>query len=100
MRKLAGFFLLFLLSETQNIVLVFASDTHKTELGIVRVDKIADGFDTPWAMSMLPDGRLLVTERDGKLILIDSKNPRNKVNVSGLPRIKPLGQGGLLDVVL
>ena len=100
MRKFTGFFLVILLCGFPISDRASAADIHSTEKGKVRVVKIAGGFDTPWAMAMLPDGKLLVTERDGKLILVDPENPSLKQEVSGLPRIKPIGQGGLLDVVL
>jgi len=73
---------------------------HKTENGDIRVEKIAGGLDTPWAMAMLPDGRLLVTEREGSLLLIDPANPAGNSTVSGIPKVRASGQGGLLDVVL
>ena len=55
-------------------------------------------FEEPWAMTFLPDGRMLVTERAGKLILatMDGK----KIEVSGMPKVDYGGQGGLGDVVL
>ncbi len=59
---------------------------------------IAD-FDSPWAMTFLPDGRALVTEKKGELILFDPKNG-TKIPVSGIPAVDTAGQGGLMDVVL
>lgn len=76
------------------------AQTFDTKLGKVRVEQIVSGLDTAWAMAMLPNGKLLVTERDGKLILVDPETPTRKRTVSGLPEISAFGQGGLLDVVL
>ena len=62
------------------------------------VEAIAD-FDEPWAMAFLPDGRLLVTEKAGRLLVVDrdgSKSPP----VSGVPEVDYGGQGGLGDVAL
>lgn len=59
---------------------------------------IAD-FDSPWAMTFLPDGRALVTEKAGEMILFDPKNG-TKIPVSGIPAVDSAGQGGLMDVVL
>ena len=59
---------------------------------------IAD-FDSPWAMTFLPDGRALVTEKAGDMILFDPKNG-TKIPVSGIPAVDSAGQGGLMDVVL
>ncbi|MET0249623.1 MAG: PQQ-dependent sugar dehydrogenase [Sphingobium sp.] len=59
---------------------------------------IAD-FDSPWAMTFLPDGRALVTEKAGEMILFDPKNG-TKIPVAGLPPVDSAGQGALMDVVL
>ncbi|MEM7069858.1 MAG: PQQ-dependent sugar dehydrogenase [Pseudomonadota bacterium] len=72
----------------------------QTEKGPVKVERIISGLDTPWAMAMLPDGKLLITEREGELLLVDPAKPKKKRKVRGLPKIRSQGQGGLLDVVL
>ena len=55
-------------------------------------------FDEPWALAFLPDRRMLVTEKPGRLWLA---GPRNvKIAVSGVPRIEYSTQGGLLDVTI
>ncbi|KAA9015864.1 PQQ-dependent sugar dehydrogenase [Sphingobium limneticum] len=59
---------------------------------------IAD-FDSPWAMTFLPDGRALVTEKAGDMILFDPKNG-TKIPVAGIPKVDSAGQGALMDVVL
>ena len=58
---------------------------------------IAD-FDAPWAMTFLPDGRALVTEKAGEMILFDPKNG-TKIPVAGIPAVDSAGQGALMDVV-
>lgn len=65
---------------------------------------VAD-LDKPWSMAFLPDGRLLVTEREGvlKLITLSDKSGAqavSAVNVSGVPVVDAGGQGGLGDVAL
>jgi len=60
---------------------------------------ITDGLDHPWAVAFLPDGRMLVTERPGRLRLIE-EGQLNPMPISGLPNIKAHGQGGLLDLIL
>lgn len=55
-------------------------------------------FDNPWAMVFLPDGRLLVTEKPGKLQLVTAAGV--KTEVSGVPTVTYSGQLGLQDVVL
>ncbi len=60
-------------------------------------------FNEPWAMTFLPDGRLLVTEQKGalKLVALGATPAANKVgDISGLPVVAYGGQGGLGDVVL
>ncbi len=56
-------------------------------------------FDEPWSVAVMPDGRLLVTEKKGNLLLVNRKDGRS-VSVSGVPDVRYGGQGGLGDVVL
>lgn len=69
-----------------------------SEQASFRVVQVASGLERPWAMAFLPDGRVLVTERVGRLKLIESDGSVEEV--SGLPSIAAVGQGGLLDVAL
>ncbi|MGQ0652791.1 MAG: PQQ-dependent sugar dehydrogenase [Betaproteobacteria bacterium] len=64
-----------------------------------RVAKIVDGLEHPWSLAFLPDGRMLVTERPGRLRVIANGRLEPKP-VAGLPQVTPYGQGGLHDVVL
>jgi glucose/arabinose dehydrogenase len=65
----------------------------------VRIETVASGLDRPWALEFLPDGRMLVTEKPGRLRLVDAKGQLSKP-VRGLPEVAARGQGGLLDVAL
>lgn len=56
-------------------------------------------LNRPWAMTFLPDGRLLVTEKAGRLLLLDPVGKTSRI-VDGVPEISYGGQGGLGDVVL
>lgn len=56
-------------------------------------------FNEPWAMTLLKDDRLLVTEKKGKLQLFDPKT-RKKIEVKGIPKVAYGGQGGLGDIAL
>ncbi len=56
-------------------------------------------FNEPWAMAFLPDGRALITERAGKLLVWDGKGTGVKI-VSGVPKVAYGGQGGFGDVAL
>lgn len=59
---------------------------------------VAD-FDSPWAMTFLPDGRMLVTEKKGDLLLV-SADGQTRQTVAGTLPVDSEGQGGLMDVVL
>ncbi|HVG23428.1 MAG TPA: PQQ-dependent sugar dehydrogenase, partial [Thermoanaerobaculia bacterium] len=63
------------------------------------VTTYAKGLEHPWALAFLPDGRLLVTERPGRLRIVD-RNGRVSQPLGGVPRVFAQGQGGLLDVAL
>jgi len=65
----------------------------------VRVEVVASGLAHPWALAFLPDGRYLVTERPGRLRVVESDG-RVGPPVAGVPRVDAVGQGGLLDLVL
>jgi glucose/arabinose dehydrogenase len=56
-------------------------------------------MDEPWAMTFLPDGRLLITEKEGRLLVV-TQDGRQSDPVSGVPEVDYGGQGGLGDVVL
>ncbi len=56
-------------------------------------------FDEPWAMTFLPDGRMLVTEKSGTLLLV-SADGASKAQVGNMPRVAYGGQGGLGDIVI
>jgi glucose/arabinose dehydrogenase len=55
-------------------------------------------FNNPWAMAFLPDGKVLVTQKEGTLILFDPATG-TKRTVSGTPTVSSKGQGALMDIV-
>jgi glucose/arabinose dehydrogenase len=67
--------------------------------GNLNVETIATGLANPWALAFLPDGRLLVTERAGRMRIV-TRDGKLSPRIEGLPPILVRGQGGLLDVVL
>lgn len=71
----------------------------KTERGAVRISTVIDGLEAPWGMAFLPDGRMLVTERPGRLRLA-GRDGVLSAPLAGVPAVKAVGQGGLLDVAL
>jgi aldose sugar dehydrogenase len=66
---------------------------------VVRVETVATGLQNPWGIAILPDGRMLVTERPGSVRLV-SKEGKVSAPLSGAPRVAAGGQGGMLDVTL
>jgi len=65
-----------------------------------RVTIMTRGLEHPWGLAFLPDGRRLVTERPGRLRLVEADGTLDPRPVEGLPPIAAHGQGGLLDVAL
>lgn len=69
-----------------------------------RVEAVASGLEFPWAAAFLPDGRLLVTERAGRLRVIardaDGRLLLQPQPVEGLPPVLVAGQAGLFDVLV
>jgi len=59
--------------------------------------RIAERLSEPWAFAFLPDGRILITERRGRLWLVSDTGRRA---VDGVPQVADVGQGGLLDILL
>lgn len=65
----------------------------------VKAELVTDGLQNPWGMVFLPEGKILVTEKNGKIVLIENGTITND-NVAGGPESKSQGQGGLLDIEL
>jgi glucose/arabinose dehydrogenase len=76
-----------------------AEELFPTDRGVVRIATFSRGLEYPWGLAFLPDGRMLVTERPGRLRIID-KDGSLSAPLVGLPEVKASGQGGLLDVAL
>lgn len=71
--------------------------SFESSVGHLRIDPIVKGLDTPWAFAFLPVGKVLITERDGRLLVFDGISVHK---IKGLPRVFAEGQGGLLDVMV
>src|SRR3954471_21256399 len=71
----------------------------KTEKAEIIVETVARGLDHPWGLTFLPDGRMLVTERPGRLRIV-STDGQVSLPLGGVPRVYVRDQGGLLDVAL
>ena len=61
---------------------------------------VTEGLVNPWSLTWLPDGKMLVTERPGRLRIVSADGKTMSEPVAGLPMVDSRGQGGLLDVSL
>jgi glucose/arabinose dehydrogenase len=66
--------------------------------GQLEVQTVASGLVNPWSLAFLPDGRMLVTERPGRMRLVTSEGQLSPP-LKGVPDVWATGQGGLLDVI-
>jgi glucose/arabinose dehydrogenase len=75
------------------------SPTPRSIATAIRPVTFADGLEHPWGLAFLPDGRALVTERPGRLRLVDRSGVLSPP-IAGEPKVFAEGQGGLLDVAI
>src|SRR5688500_12076877 len=75
------------------------AESYQSQAGSVSVVTVADGLEQPWGLAFLPDGRMLVTEKEGRLRLV-APNGALSEPLGGVPEVHDGGQGGLLDVAL
>jgi glucose/arabinose dehydrogenase len=73
--------------------------TFPTSAGKVAVQTVANGLVHPWSLAFLPDGRMLVTERPGRMRVV-ARDGQLSRPLGNVPRVFAAGQGGLLDVAL
>ena len=85
------------------LLLAFASSafgqTYQSNQHSFHVVKVVQGLEQPWSLAFLPDGRMLVTEKAGRLRVVRQGKLEPKP-IAGLPQVTVHGQGGLHDVVL
>jgi glucose/arabinose dehydrogenase len=72
-----------------------AGNRPSSETRPFAVEAVAE-FDTPWAIAFLPDGRMLVTEKPGRMFLVTQSGA--KTPIDGVPDVAASGQIGLLDI--
>ena len=75
------------------------AQTFKTDTGPIEAVMLADGLEHPWGLAFLPDGRMLVTERPGRLRIVTPDGALSEP-IAGVPEVYENGQGGLLDVAI
>jgi aldose sugar dehydrogenase len=76
-----------------------AAQTYPSSAGNLNVETIVRGLERPWGLAFLPDGKMLVTERPGRL-RVATRDGNLSPPVAGVPAVRASGQGGLHDVVL
>jgi len=81
------------------VALPASAQTFPSSSGPLNVETIARGLDHPWGLAFLPDGKMLVTERPGRLRVV-TRDGKLSTQVVGAPQVRASGQGGLHDVVL
>ena len=76
-----------------------AQQRFPSSAGELVVETVAKGLVHPWGLAFLPDGRMLVTERPGRLRIVSPDGTLSRP-LAGVPNVTGRGQGGLLDVIL
>jgi len=76
------------------------SKVVQSEKHVFRLVTLVEGLTHPWSLAFLPDGRMLVTERPGRLRVVSKDFRLDPKPVEGVPQVAAVGQGGLFDVVL
>lgn len=74
-----------------------AQQRFPSSAGELVVETVASGLEHPWGLAFLPDGRMLVTERPGRVRLVSAAGEVSRP-IAGVPSVMARGQGGLLDV--
>lgn len=87
------------LSLTLGLSVAAAAEEFPSQSGLISVSTVAAGLEHPWGLAFLPDGRMLVTERPGRLRLVSADGALS-ASIAGVPEVYANGQGGLLDVAL
>jgi len=76
-----------------------AQPTFTSSAGNIAVETIAGGLVHPWSLAFLPDGRMLVTERPGRMHIV-TRSGQLSPPLGGVPKVFAQSQAGLMDVVL
>jgi aldose sugar dehydrogenase len=87
------------------IALLIMIDAHagaqvfSSSAGDIKVETVARGLEHPWSLAFLPDNRMLVTERPGRMRIVTRKGELS-APLAGVPNVVAQGQAGLMDVVI
>ena len=88
-----------LLPSAATNVLAQTTDAPAAAASKIRVEVVARGLEHPWGLAFLPDRRMLVTERPGRVRIVSREGKLSRP-LAGVPKVAATGQGGLLDVAL
>src|ERR1051325_6558508 len=75
------------------------AETFSSSAGPLNVETFASGLVHPWGLQFLPDGRMLVTERPGRMRIV-ARDGKLSEPLANVPQVVARGQSGLLDVAL
>jgi len=78
---------------------VAATENFPSSAGTLAVETVAGGLVHPWSLAFMPDGRMLVTERPGRMRIV-TRGGHLSQPISGLPQVFVSSQAGLMDVIL
>lgn len=73
---------------------------EQTSTGVVQAVTLNSSLNAPWGLAFLPDGRMLVTQKGGSMVILGRDGAGIVNTITGLPPVAASGQGGLLDVAL
>ncbi|MDH4396657.1 MAG: PQQ-dependent sugar dehydrogenase [Limnobacter sp.] len=82
------------------LLLTHADGVQAQQSEAYKIETVAEGLRNPWSIAFLPDGRALVTEREGRLRLIQSDGKLQAATLAGVPAVYSSGQAGLFDVLV
>lgn len=77
-----------------------AADTDPVPTGPPKATTLNESLSSPWSLAFLPDGRMLVTQKGGTMVILAADGASVAATVTGVPAVFASGQGGLLDVAL
>ena len=76
-----------------------AAQIFPSSAGDLKVETVAGGLVHPWSLAFLPDGRMLVTERPGRMRIV-TRGGQLSPPLAGVPEVYAQSQAGLMDVIL
>lgn len=68
--------------------------------GALKTQVLNNSLSSPWSLAFLPDGRMLVTQKAGSMVILTANGAASSGPLAGVPAVNAAGQGGLLDVAL